>query len=231
MSYNGIVPGPEIRVTEGDKCRFLVKNELKESTTIHWHGVHVPANMDGVGYIGQPEVIKPGKSWTYEFVAKPIGSHMYHSHHNAAEQVTKGLLGAFVIEPKDKSKEPKYDNDYTLILNDTGIGLTLNGRSFPGTGGIVAKKGERVRLRLMNEGLSIHPMHSHGFYMNVFAKDGAPLAAPFNCDVLNVAPGERYDAIIELNEPGIWAYHCHVLTHAESARGMFGMVMAIVVQA
>ncbi|MBI1802500.1 MAG: multicopper oxidase domain-containing protein, partial [Chloroflexi bacterium] len=132
MGYNGVVPGPEIRVTEGDRVRVVVKNELKESTAIHWHGVHTPNNMDGVPFLTQPP-IKPGQTFTYEFTAKPIGSHMYHSHHNAADQVTKGLLGAFIVEPKDKSKEPASDSDYTLILNDANIGLTLNGKSFPAT--------------------------------------------------------------------------------------------------
>lgn len=227
-AYNGIVPGPEIRVTEGDKVRFVVKNELPQSSAIHWHGVHVPNKMDGVPFVTQPPM-KSGESFTYEFVAKPVGSHMYHSHHNAADQVTRGLLGAFIIEPKDKSKDPQYDSDYTLVLNDYNVGLTLNGKSFPATGAIVAKKGERVRVRFMNEGLQIHPMHLHGYYMQVFAQDGFNLPQPYNCDVLNVAPGQRYDVLIQADEPGVWAFHCHILTHAESPHGMFGMVTALIV--
>ncbi len=228
FSYNGIVPGPEIRVTEGDKVRFQVKNELPESSSIHWHGLHVPNKMDGVPYVTQPP-IKPGESFTYEFVAKPAGSHMYHSHHNAADQVTRGLLGAFVVEPKDKSKDPEYDSDYTLVLNDYNVGLTINGKSFPATGAIVADKGERIRVRFMNEGLQIHPMHLHGFYMTVFAQDGFNLPQPYDCDVLNIAPGQRFDVLINADEPGVWAFHCHILTHAESPHGMFGMVTALIV--
>ena len=117
MAYNGIVPGPEIRVTEGDKVRVVCKNEMKQSTSIHFHGVLVPNAMDGVPYITQPP-IKTGETFTYEFTAKNSGSHMYHSHHNAAEQVTKGLMAPFIIEPKDKSKEPKADADYNMVLND-----------------------------------------------------------------------------------------------------------------
>jgi FtsP/CotA-like multicopper oxidase with cupredoxin domain len=228
FSYNGIVPGPEIRVTEGDKLRFQVKNELPESSSIHWHGIHLPNKMDGVPFVTQPP-IKPGESFTYEFVAKPAGSHMYHSHHNAADQVTRGLLGAFVVEPKDKSKDPEYDSDYTMVLNDYNVGLTINGKSFPATGAIVAEKGERIRVRFMNEGLQIHPMHLHGFYMTVFAQDGFNLPQPYNCDVLNIAPGQRFDVLIEADEPGVWAFHCHILNHAESAHGMFGMVTALIV--
>jgi FtsP/CotA-like multicopper oxidase with cupredoxin domain len=230
MMYNGIAPGPEIRVTEGDKVRVICNNKMtRQSTSIHWHGVLVPNKMDGVPYLTQ-DPIKPGASFTYEFVARNPGSHMYHSHHNAAEQVTKGLMGAFIIEPKDKSKEPRVDADYTLILNDTGIGLTLNGKSFPYTQPITAKLGQTVRVRYMNEGLLIHPMHLHGIPQQVIAQDGWPVPYPYKCDTLNIAPGQRWDVIVNCDAPGVWAYHCHILTHAESSRGMFGMVTALVIQ-
>jgi FtsP/CotA-like multicopper oxidase with cupredoxin domain len=230
MRYNGLVPGPEIRVTEGDRVRVICKNDMtSQSTSIHFHGVLVPNGMDGVPYITQ-EPIKPGASFTYEFTARNPGSHMYHSHHNAAEQVTKGLMGSFIIEPKDKSADPPVDGDYTIVLNDSGVGLTLNGKSFPYTQPIVAKLGQTIRVRYMNEGLLIHPMHLHGLPQTVIAKDGWPLPQPFKCDTLNVAPGERWDVTVLCDEPGIWAFHCHILTHAESAHGMFGMVTAVIVQ-
>jgi FtsP/CotA-like multicopper oxidase with cupredoxin domain len=229
MMYNGMVPGPEIRVTEGDKVRVICKNEMTQSTSIHFHGVLVPNKMDGVPYITQ-EPIKPGQSFTYEFTARNPGSHMYHSHHNAAEQTSKGLLGAFIIEPKDKGKEPAYDAEYTMVLNDSGIGLTINGKSFPYTQPIIAKLGQTIRVRYMNEGLLIHPMHLHGLPQTVFAKDGWLLPQPWQCDTLNIAPGERWDVTVVCDEPGVWAYHCHILTHAESAHGMFGIVTALIIQ-
>jgi FtsP/CotA-like multicopper oxidase with cupredoxin domain len=229
-AYNGTVPGPEIRVTEGDKVRVVVKNELEESTSVHFHGLIVPNNMDGVPYITQPP-IKPGETFTYEFVVKNSGSHMYHSHHNAAKQVTKGLLGAFIVEPKDRSQDPAYDHDYTLVLNDAGQGFTLNGKGFPATQPLTAKLGEKIRIRYMNEGLVIHPMHLHGMPQLVFAKDGWNLPQPFKCDTINVAPGERWDVIVDCTEAGVWAFHCHILTHAESDHGMFGMVTALIVEA
>lgn len=229
MAYNGSVPGPEIRVTEGDKIRINFKNEMAQSTAIHFHGLMIPNSVDGVPFITQP-VVKSGETYTYEFTAPNAGSHMYHSHHNAAEQVTKGLLGAFIIEPKDKSLEPEFDTDYTMVLNDSGVGFTINGRSFPYTQPIVAKVGERIRIRYMNEGVQIHPMHTHGFPMTVFARDGWALPAPFQCDTLLIGPGERWDVIVAPSEAGVWAFHCHILTHAESSHGMFGMVTAIVVQ-
>ncbi len=229
MLYNGRVPGPTIRVTEGDNVRVIVTNQMTQSTGVHFHGVHVPNPMDGVPFITQPP-IKPGATFTYEFIARPYGTHMYHSHHNAAEQVTRGLLGAFIIDPLDKTQEPRVDAEYVMVLNDAAIGFTINGRSFPATQPILANKGDRIRVRYMNEGLMIHPMHLHGMYQQVVAKDGAWLPAPYLVDTLNIAPGERYDVIIDCREPGAWAFHCHILTHAESAQGMFGMVTALVIK-
>lgn len=229
-AYNGIVPGPEIRVTEGDKVRINVTNNLpNESHAVHWHGLILPNNMDGVPFFTQPP-IAPGTTFTYEFEIRNFGSHMYHSHHNSAEQTTKGLLGAFIVEPKDRSREPHYDADYVLILNDSALGFTFNGKSFPYTQPIVAKLGETIRVRYMNEGLMIHPMHLHGIPQMVIAKDGFYLPVPFMCDTLNIAPGERYDVIVHCTEPGAWAFHCHILSHAESRNGMFGMVTALIVQ-
>ena len=228
MMYNGLVPGPEIRVTEGDKVRVVCTNQMNQSTSIHFHGVLADNKMDGVPYITQ-DPIKPGATFNYEFTVVNPGSHMYHSHHNAAEQVTKGLMGAFVIEPKDKTTEPKVDAEYTLVLNDSGVGLTLNGKSFPATQPIVAKVGQTIRVRYMNEGLLIHPMHLHGLTQTVFAKDGWALPNPYKCDTLVVGPGERYDVTFVADKAGIWAFHCHILTHAESSNGMFGMVTAVVV--
>jgi FtsP/CotA-like multicopper oxidase with cupredoxin domain len=231
-TYNGVTPGPEIRVTEGDKVRLNVTNELPQSTAVHFHGLIVPNNMDGVPFITQAP-IKPGKSFTYEFQIREgnAGSHMYHSHHNAAFQVTKGLLGAFIVEPKDPAKRPAFDREYTIVLNDGPIGgFSLNGKGFPATQPLVAKKGERILVRYMNEGLMIHPMHLHGMPMTVIAQDGWLLPQPYLCDTLNIAPGQRFEATIEATEPGVWAFHCHILNHAESEHGMFGMVTALIVE-
>jgi manganese oxidase len=202
---------------------------MKQSTAVHFHGVHTPNSMDGVPFITQP-VIKSGQSYTYEFVAKNAGTHMYHSHHNSTEQVSRGLMGAFIIDPADTTAEPRVDGDYIMLLNDTAIGFSLNGRGFPATQPILASKGDRIRVRYLNEGLMIHPMHLHGMYQQVIAKDGAKLPAPYLVDTLNVAPGERYDVIVDCLEPGVWAFHCHVLSHAEGPQGMFGMVSALVIK-
>ena len=228
-TYNGVVPGPEIRVTEGDKVRVVVKNELEESTSVHFHGQMVPFAMDGVPFITQPP-IKPGTNFTYEFTAKPVGSHMYHSHYNATKQVGMGLLGAFIVDPQDPKSRPAFDKEYTLILNDGPHGFTINGKGFPATAPLVAKLGQKVLIRYMNEGQMLHPMHLHGMPQLVIAKDGYLQPQAWLCDTLTVSPGDRWDVIVDATEVGTWAFHCHVLSHAESEQGMFGMVTVLVVQ-
>ena len=228
-AYNGQVPGPMIRVREGDRIRLTITNELPESTSVHFHGVEMPNDQDGVPFITQPPV-KPGESYAYEFTVPNSGSHMYHSHHNSTKQVGLGLLGAFIVEPKQPRAIERVDVDHTLILNDGAHGYTLNGKGFPATEPIVAKLGQKVRIRFMNEGMMIHPMHLHGMHMTVIDKDGWPQPQPWKCDTLNVAPGERWDVIVNCNNPGTWAFHCHILPHAEGEHGMFGMVTALVVQ-
>lgn len=227
-AYNGQVPGPQIRVREGDRVRIVLKNDLPESTSIHFHGLELPNAQDGVPFITQPP-IKPGETYTYEFVVPNAGSHMYHSHHNAAKQVSLGMLGAFVVEPRVPTAAERADSDYVLILNDGSHGFTLNGKSFPATEPLTAKRGEKLRIRFMNEGMMIHPMHLHGMHMTVIAKDGWDVPAPWRCDTLNIAPGDRWDVIVNCNNPGTWAFHCHILLHAETEHGMYGMVTALVV--
>jgi FtsP/CotA-like multicopper oxidase with cupredoxin domain len=234
LGFNGTWPGPRITVTEGDRVRATFKNNLPETTGIHFHGQRIPNNMDGVPHVTQ-DPIQPGDSFTYEFVARTPGSHMYHSHHNATDQVGRGLLGAFIVEPKDPAK--RYDKlygatqDIVWISNDALGGFTINGRGFPATAPLVATLGETIVVRFMNEGNMSHPWHLHGMPMHIVARDGYPLgSASFHCDTLGVNPGERWDAVIRCEEPGAWAFHCHILQHAEAHDGMFGMVTALVIK-
>jgi uncharacterized cupredoxin-like copper-binding protein len=227
-AYNGMVPGPQLRAEVGDKIRIILHNELPEPTTIHSHGLFVPPEMDGVPVISQPAVM-PGESFTYEYTLRNAGSHMYHSHFMAEHQVPMGLLGAFVVTDPNDAEAPVVDQDIAMILNDGPLGFTINGKGFPATEPIVAKQGEMIRIRYMNEGLQIHPMHLHGIPQLVIAKDGWTLPQPHYEDTVLVAPGERIDVLVEATELGTWAFHCHILTHAEGPNGMFGMVTAMVV--
>jgi uncharacterized cupredoxin-like copper-binding protein len=226
MAYNGQIPGPRIEVDLGDRVRIELTNELDEPTAMHSHGLIVPNDMDGVPGLNQPSIM-PGETFDYEFEIRNSGSHMYHSHFNSAEQVTQGLLGAFIVHDPD---DEQVDLDYTMIVNDGPLGFTLNGKDFPATEPLVVDKGDKVRIRYMNEGLQIHPMHLHGIPQKVIARDGYPLEQPQMMDTVLVAPGERIDVLVDATEPGGWAFHCHILTHAEAEDGMFGMVTALVVE-
>jgi plastocyanin len=228
-AYNGMVPGPQLRAEVGDTVRIILHNELPEPTTIHSHGLFVPPDMDGVPVISQPAVM-PGETFVYEYTLRNAGSHMYHSHFMAERQVPMGLLGAFVVTDPEATDEPDVAQDIAMVLNDGPLGFTINGKGFPATAPIVAQQGDLIRIRYMNEGLQIHPMHLHGIPQLVIAKDGWTLPQPHFEDTVLVAPGERVDVLIDASEVGTWAFHCHVLTHAESPDGMFGMVTAMIVE-
>jgi len=230
LGYNGRWPGPTMRVTQGDRVRAVFTNKLKETTGVHFHGVEFDDFFqDGVPFVTQ-KPIAPGETYTYEFTATRPGSLMYHSHHNATDQVGRGLLGAFLVEPGKPTADDKVDREYVWISNDSLGGFTINGHGFPATVPVLAAVGERVKIRFMNEGIMMHPWHSHGYRMRVVARDGYPLGgAAFDCDTLGVNPGERWDAILTAERPGVWAFHCHILPHVEGASGMFGMVNTFIV--
>jgi FtsP/CotA-like multicopper oxidase with cupredoxin domain len=238
-AYNNQVPGPWIKVNVGDKVRVVLHNKLPESTVIHFHGIEVPNAMDGVPDVTQPPV-KPGATFTYQFVAKGPAMGMYHSHDYADHQVPDGLLGVFQIgDPPLPPNVGPVTQQVPMVLNDAGvIGLSLNGKSFPATAPVIAHVGEWVEITYFNEGLMIHPMHLHGLPQLVIGKDGFPLPAPYTVDTIAVAPGERYTTLVHVTsdflgangKPGIWAFHCHILTHAESDHGMFGMVTTFIVE-
>jgi FtsP/CotA-like multicopper oxidase with cupredoxin domain len=228
FGYNAQWPGPTIRVNQGDKVRAIFKNNLNETTSVHFHGVEMDDFFqDGVAFVTQ-KPFAPGEEYAYDFVARNPGSLMYHSHHNATDQVGRGLLGAFIVDPPKPQAE--YDREYTWISNDTLGGFTINGHGFPAVVPVLAAQGEKVLIRFMNEGFMMHPWHSHGFYMDVVARDGAPLGgASFKADTLGVNPGERWDAVITADRLGVWAFHCHILPHVEGLDGMFGMVSTLIV--
>jgi len=228
LGYNGQWPGPTIRVNQGDRVRAIFRNNLKETTGVHFHGVEFDDFFqDGVPFVTQRPII-PGETYTYEFTARNAGSLMYHSHHNATDQVGRGLLGAFIVEPK--ASPVKADREYVWISNDSLGGFTINGHGFPAVVPVLAAVGETVLVRFMNEGIMMHPWHLHGYTMKIVARDGHPLgSAAFECDTLGVNPGERFDALVTVDRPGVWAFHCHILPHAEGADGMFGMVNTLIV--
>ncbi|BDI20769.1 hypothetical protein ANSO36C_65710 (plasmid) [Nostoc cf. commune SO-36] len=249
-AFNRQVPGPRIRVTEGDRIRIVVKNNLPEPTTVHWHGMILPNNMDGPADVTQ-KPIAPGASYIYEFTVKQAGTYFYHSHKDVDRQQTLGMYGALIIDPKNKPKTPAYDQDFVVQLQEWTVkqgytfpampmeGLmpnffTINGKAYPSTETINAKIGQKIRFRFIGSNNAfIHPMHIHGGPFKIIETDGNPLpaVAQIEKDTINVAPGERYDVIWTAREKGKWLLHCHIAHHATNdnveVEGGGGLVMII----
>jgi FtsP/CotA-like multicopper oxidase with cupredoxin domain len=237
-TYDGVVPAPEIHVQSGDHVTIILKNDLPQSTSLHFHGIQVPNVMDGVDpYTELPTI--PGAEHVYTWIAKGPAVGIYHSHHNAEQQIPDGMFGAFTIDEMpipQKLIDKGYTRDkiterVNMVLNDAGvIGLSLNGKSFPATEPYTIRVGEILEVNYMNEGLLGHPMHMHQPMGWIIAKDGIPMDEPLPQDTIWVAPGERYTVLYMGMEPGVWAWHCHILTHAETPTGMRYMVTALIVE-
>lgn len=230
-TYNGQVPGPTINVSVGDRVQIVLHNQLPESTSLHVHGIQVPFAEDGTTFVAQ-DPIKPGADFTYSFTPQEVAVGMYHSHHDAVKQVPNGMFGAiYVGELPVPGGVHVTGGDQVFALDDAGtVGLSFNGKSFPATAPFVAKLGDWIEVTYFNAGEMAHPIHLHEFPQLVIAEDGHPVPAPFEKDTIEVAPGERWTVLIHANLAGTWVWHCHILSHAENASGMFGMVTALVVK-
>ena len=230
--YNGRTPGPTIEAVEGDRVRILVTNHLPEPTSMHWHDVLLPAGMDGVGGLTQ-RFIQPGETWAYEFTLRQHGTQMYHPHADETMQMAMGMEGFFIIHPKDEAKRP--DRDYAIFLQEWNVPpgaatpnpntmtdfntFTFNSRAYPGTSPLVAKTGERVRVRLANLSMDSHPIHIHGFQFHVISTDGGdiPESAQWPETTVNVPPGTTRTFEFIADAPGDWILHCHKTHHAMNA--------------
>lgn len=227
--YNGSTPGPTIEAFEGDRVKILVSNRLPEETTIHWHGLLVPNEMDGVTGLTQAP-IPPGKTFTYEFTLKQHGTYMYHPHFDEMTQIAMGMMGFFIIHPKEP-ESPPVDRDFAIFGHEWSIPpgastpdpmvmtefnyFTFNGRSFPSTDPLVVKKGERVRIRFANLSMDSHPMHLHGYAFTVTASGGwkLPETAQYKGTTIDVGVGNTNDIEFVADEPGDWGLHCHKTHH------------------
>lgn len=224
--YNNSVPGPLIEVVEGDRVRIIFTNNLPENTTVHWHGLEIPIEMDGVPFISQPPV-PPGGSFTYEFTLHQHGTFFYHSH--GAMQEMLGMIGMFVIHPRTPH-EPRVDRDFAIVLQEWALlpnnpvpntlsmefnWLTFNGKSGPDTTPMLVKPGERVRLRMVNIGMDHHPMHLHGHQFYVTGTEGGriPETAWFPGNTVIVGVAQARDVEFDAKYIGDWMLHCHLPHH------------------
>ena len=233
--YNGQSPGPTIEMVEGDRVRIFVTNKLPEHTSIHWHGQILPCGMDGVTGLTQPG-IAPGKTFVYEFVARHAGTFMYHPHADEMQQMAMGMMGFWVTHPKDPRRHA-VDRDYVMLLGAYDIEpgsytprtntmldfnlWTMNSRVFPGVDPMVARLGDRVRIRVGNLTMTNHPIHLHGHRFEVSCTDGGfvrPEARWPEVSV-DVAVGQMRAIEFVADNPGDWAFHCHKSHHTMNAMG------------
>ncbi|MFA6045913.1 MAG: copper oxidase [Phycisphaerales bacterium] len=236
--YNGQSPGPMIEAVEGDRIRLLVTNNLPEGihTSMHWHGILLPNGMDGVGGLTQKH-IRTGETFKYEYALRQHGTYMYHPHFDEMFQMGLGLMGMFVIHPRDPSIR-RVDRDFAIIMNEwlvkpgsatpdptemTNFNLfTFNGRMFPGTAPLVARLGEKVRIRIGNLSMTnAHPIHLHGYSFNVTGTDGGPIreSAQWPEVTTNVPTGAARDIEFIADAEGDWAFHCHKVHHLMNGMG------------
>ncbi len=234
-AYNGQIPGPRIHIKQSDHVRIVVTNQLPEETTIHWHGLILPNNMDGPAVITQPP-IRPGQRYAYEFTTTQHGTYFYHPHAKPDRTQALGLYGALIIDPTDPADEVVADHEYVVELQEWLLreGLTypampmdgmqpnyftINGRAYPATETISMAVGETLKVRFIgtNNGF-VHPMHIHGGPFEVVARDGEtiPASARFLADTVNVGPGQRYDVVWKARQPGKWLIHCHISHHTSN---------------
>ncbi|PTE02503.1 multicopper oxidase family protein [Pandoraea apista] len=233
--YNGQSPGPTIEVVEGDRVRLYVTNRLPEATSVHWHGQRLPNGMDGVAGLNQ-RAIAPGQTYVYEFEARRPGTFMYHPHADEMMQMAMGLMGFWVTHPKDPAFAP-VDRDYVFLINAYAIDpgsrtprvnemtdfnlWTWNSRAFPGIDPLVARQGDRVRIRIGNLTMTNHPIHLHGHEFKVTGTDGGwvPPTAQWPEVTTDIAVGQMRAIEFDATEPGDWAFHCHKSHHTMNPMG------------
>jgi FtsP/CotA-like multicopper oxidase with cupredoxin domain len=221
---------------EGDRVRLYVTNRLPEPTSVHWHGILLPNGMDGVAGLNQ-RPIPPGATFKYEFTLRQHGTHMYHPHFDEMTQIGLGMMGMFIIHPRNPTG-PKVDRDFTIMLGEWRIDpgtrrpnplemiefnvLTMNSKAFPATEPLVARLGDRVRVRLCNLGpMDHHPIHLHGVSFSVTATDGGyvPASAQRPETTVLVPVGATRTIEFVPSEAGDWAMHCHMTHHVMTQMG------------
>jgi len=228
--FNGSAPGPTIQVNQGDPVRIIVDNRLPEPFSMHWHGFEIPFDMDGAPGTSQ-DPIKPGGRFVYEFRLHQEGTYFYHSH--MAMQEMMGLLGAFIMHPR-QAYQPVVDKDFAILLQEYAVlpnntipnsgnmefnWLTLNGKVAPATTPLIVRLGDRVRIRMVNLGMDHHPVHLHGNTFSVTGTEAGrqPPATWGTGNTVLVGVAQARDIEFVANNPGDWMLHCHLPHHMMNA--------------
>ena len=267
-TFNGTLPGKEIRVQVGDKVILTLKNSLSHPTALHLHGFPVANEVDGVPGVTQ-NAIMPGEEFSYEYIADVPGTYWYHSHQNGAEQVGNGLYGVFIVEPKDG---PTYDLEEVIVIDefstmmldmpmnmeidhsnmnmdqDMEMGLhdmemdedashneamnemydtmVINGKTTPSVETIRVKEGKQIKLRFLNAGLFTQIVSIPGHPFKITHYDGQGVNEPeyFSETAFRIAPGERYDVEIEMNQPGAWGIEVYAEENKSNLQTLIPLV-------
>jgi len=222
-TYNGRIPGPTIRVREGDRVRIKFVNGSDHEHSIHFHGIH-PGNMDGV-FDAASGVVGPGGSYTYEFDAEPFGLHLYHCHTPPlSKHIAKGLYGAFIIDPKEA--RAKADHEFIMVMSGYDVDFdgkndfyVVNGIPFHydyGKNPIKLRVGELVRIFLVNI-LEFDPINSFHLHANFFHyyPTGTSLQPNEFTDTIALMQGQRGILEFRYKHPGRYMFHAHKTEFAE----------------
>jgi len=224
IGYNGTSPGPLLRMKEGQPVTIDVFNDTGDPEIVHWHGFHIPSNVDGSMEEGTP-MIAPHGSFRYAFTPAPFGTRWYHTHTGAGRNLKRGLytgqFGFCVIDPK--SGDPgNYDHEVFLALREwepwmsTGGDdegsmdaaykyFSINDRALGSGEPVRVKQGDRALLRILNASATItRRIAFAGHRFHVISMDGNPVANPNDVDALELGPAERIDALVEMSNPGKW---------------------------
>jgi manganese oxidase len=224
--YNGSCPGPTVQVRRGDRVRIVFENALPESTSMHWHGLELPIEQDGVPWISQKPV-PPGGTYIYEFTVHQDGTFFYHAH--SAMQEMMGLIGMFIAHPP-VADSPHVDHDFGIVLQEWAVlpgnsvpntaamefnWLTFNGLAAPATTPLIVRLGNRVRLRFVNLGMDHHPIHLHGHQFVITGTEGgrAPESTWYPTNTVLVGVAQAKVVEFEARYPGAWMIHCHLPHH------------------
>lgn len=213
LAYNGQIPGPVIRVKEGEMVRITLHNQMKVPTSLSFHGMALPHGAAGLPRQNEG-LVAPGGTFVYQFFADKPGTFWYHPQVPHLDQLPRGLYGAVVVEP---TRLPKtYERDFAIIFGECHASdksgakpssyFLTNGKTAAGAMPLDLKRGERVRLRMINASQSSIPLYLTGHRMEVVSTNGSDSLEPHIMrDTLTLQPGDRVDAEVIANNPGVWS--------------------------
>jgi FtsP/CotA-like multicopper oxidase with cupredoxin domain len=247
LTYNGKIPGPPIRVPEGQPVRIVLHNQLKVPTSLVFHGVVVPQSVGGLPK-KDSGIVKPGEAYAYQFVPSKAGTFWYHPQVINADQKSRGMFGAFIVEPRSG---PSEDKDFTVVLSELNLGAgaegtahpvqplksatshtyyLMNGKAAPAIPPIELRQGERVRLRVVNAGQHAIPLYLSGHRFEVMSINGSDNLEPHVYrDTITLNPSDRVDLSFAADNPGVWSFASELLEQA-SNEGKFPGGIACVVR-